>query len=134
MLALQENADTAVLFLDVVMENAHSGLGMCADVSKTQAQQHVNAHHPQNRSTRRSAREDQIIREYDINDYRLKTDMTVSRLNTSLYTALRNYRDLNRIEKNKLGLEKIVRASSKLFRHNSMNDFFHDITTAQHLL
>lgn len=26
MLALQENADTAVLFLDVVMENAHSGL------------------------------------------------------------------------------------------------------------
>ena len=125
MLALQENSDTAVLFLDVVMENVHSGLDVVTFLR----------HKLNNTLTRiilrtgqpGEAPEDRIIREYDINDYRLKTDMTVSRLNTSLYTALRNYRDLNRIEKNKLGLEKIVRASSKLFRHSSMNDFFSTI-------
>ncbi len=123
--ALQDHPDTAVLFLDVVMEDLHSGL----DVVNYLRQ---NLHNSLTRIILRTgqpgeAPEDRIIRDYDINDYRLKTDMTVSRLNTSLYTALRNYRDLCKIEKNKQGLEKIVRASAKLFRHNSMSDFFSTI-------
>lgn len=123
--ALQDHPDTAVLFLDVVMEDLHSGL----DVVNYLRQ---NLHNSLTRIILRTgqpgeAPEDRIIRDYDINDYRLKTDMTVSRINTSLYTALRNYRDLCKIEKNKQGLEKIVRASAKLFRHNSMSDFFSTI-------
>lgn len=114
--------DVAVLFLDVVMEDVQSGLDVVTYLRQTL----------KNELTRiilrtgqpGEAPEAKVIREYDINDYRLKTEMTVSRLNTSLYTALRNYRDLVKIEKNKQGLEKIVKASSKLFRHNSMNEFF----------
>lgn len=119
---LRQHEDIAVIFLDVVMEDLHSGLEVV-----TYLREVLN-----NQMTRiilrtgqpGEAPEDRIIREYDINDYRLKTDMTVSRLNTSLYTALRNYRDLIKIEKNKQGLEKIVKASARLFRHNSINDFF----------
>lgn len=123
--ALQDHPDTAVLFLDVVMEDLHSGLDvvnfMRQDLRNSLTRIILRTGQPG------EAPEDRIIRDYDINDYRLKTDMTVSRLNTSLYTALRNYRDLCKIEKNKQGLEKIVRASAKLFRHNSMNDFFSTI-------
>jgi response regulator RpfG family c-di-GMP phosphodiesterase len=53
--------------------------------------------------------------------------MTLQRLNTSLFAALRNYRDLLKIEKNRQGLEKIIKASANLFRHNSMHEFFTSI-------
>ena len=125
MSALELHTDTAVLFLDVVMEDIHSGLDVVnylrQDLRNSLTRIILRTGQPG------EAPEDRIIRDYDINDYRLKTDLTVSRLNTSLYTALRNYRDLCKIEKNKQGLEKIVRASAKLFRHNTMSDFFSTI-------
>lgn len=122
---LKENSDVAILFLDVVMEKNHSGLEVVEFLRKTL----------QNDMTRivlrtgqpGEAPEDKIIREYDINDYRLKTEMTVQRLTTTLYNALRNYRDLRKIDKHRKGLEKIIRASSNLFEHSSMDDFFNGI-------
>lgn len=123
--ALMQHPDTAIIFLDVVMERNHSGLEVVEYLRKTLC----------NNLTRivlrtgqpGEAPEDSVIREYDINDYRLKTEMTVQRLTTTLYTALRNYRDLRKIDKNRKGLEKIIKASSNLFKHNSMDDFFNGI-------
>ena len=123
--ALSTHPDTAILFLDVVMEKNHSGLEVVSYLRNTL----------KNDMTRiilrtgqpGEAPEDKIIRDYDINDYRLKTEMTVQRLTTTLYNALRNYRDLKRIDKSKKGLEKIIKASSNLFKHTSMDDFFNGI-------
>jgi len=123
--ALELHPDTAILFLDVVMEKNHSGLEVVEYLRHTL----------KNDMTRiilrtgqpGEAPEDKIIREYDINDYRLKTEMTVQRLTTTLYNALRNYRDLKKIDKSKKGLEKIIKASSNLFKHTSMDDFFNGI-------
>lgn len=120
---LKENPDIAVLFLDVVMEKHHSGLEVVDYLRNTLG----------NNMTRivlrtgqpGEAPEDKVIRDYDINDYRLKTEMTVQRLTTTLYNALRNYRDLKRIDKHRKGLEKIIQASASLFKHNSMDDFSH---------
>lgn len=125
--ALETNPDTAVLFLDVVMEENHSGLKVVEYLRKTL----------DNEITRiilrtgqpGEAPEDRIIRDYDINDYRLKTDMTVQRLHASLITALRNHRDLTKIEKSRKGLEKIIKASGNLFSHNSLDDLFTCILT-----
>lgn len=123
--SLKENPDTAVLFLDVVMEENRSGLKVVEYLRKDL----------KNEITRiilrtgqpGEAPESQIIRDYDINDYRLKTDMTLQRLNASLLTALRNYRDLTKIEKSRNGLEKIIKASGHLFTHSSMDEFFTSI-------
>ena len=123
--ALAENPDTAVLFLDVVMEENHSGLKVVEYLRKVL----------KNEITRiilrtgqpGEAPEGQVIRDYDINDYRLKTDMTLQRLNASLFTALRNYRDLTKIEKSRKGLEKIIKASGNLFTHTSIDEFFTSI-------
>lgn len=119
---LKLHPDTAVLLLDVVMENHHSGLRVVKYLRKTL----------KNEFTRiilrtgqpGEAPEEKLIRDFDINDYRLKTDMTFQRLNTSLLTALRNYRDLCNIEKKRIRLDKIVNFSSILFAHNTMEDFF----------
>jgi response regulator RpfG family c-di-GMP phosphodiesterase len=120
-IALAENPDTAIIFLDVVMEESDSGL----KVAKYLREELKNS---LTRIVLRTgqpgeAPEEEVIRIYDINDYRLKTELTVKRLHTTLYSSLRNYRDLQTLEKNKKGLEKIIRASAKLFEHNTLDDF-----------
>lgn len=122
---LAKENDIAVVFLDVVMEEHHSGLDVVEYMRNT-----LN-----NRMTRiilrtgqpGEAPEEQIIKDFDINDYRLKTEMTVKRLYTSLYSALRGYRDLHKIDKHRKGLEKIIKTSANLFKHNSLNDFLTSI-------
>ncbi len=122
---LEQHPDTAILFLDVVMESSHAGLEVV---------EHLR-HVLKNGMTRivlrtgqpGEAPEEQIIRDFDINDYRLKTELTVKRLNTTLYSALRNFRDLNKLEKHRSGLEKIIKSSARLFEHNSLKDFLTSI-------
>ena len=123
--ALRKHPDTAILFLDVVMEENRSGLMVVDYLRKT----------IKNDITRiilrtgepGEAPEDKVIRDYDINDYRLKTDLTVQRLNTSLYAALRSYRDITRLERNRRGLEKMIEASADMFKHHTMSEFLTSI-------
>ena len=123
--ALALNPDTAVLFLDVVMEENHAGLYV-VEYLRTILKNNMT------RIILRTgqpgeAPEDKVIRDYDINDYRLKTELTVQRLNTSLYAALRSYRDIMQIDRNRRGLEKMIRSSSEMFRHASMSEFLSSI-------
>jgi response regulator RpfG family c-di-GMP phosphodiesterase len=122
---LEAHPDTALIFLDVVMEKSDSGLEVVEYLRREL----------KNEMTRivlrtgqpGEAPEDRIIKDYDINDYRLKTELTVSRLNTTIYSALRNYRDLMKIERNRRGLEKIIETSAKLFENNHLNEFLTSI-------
>lgn len=117
--------DTALIFLDVVMEHNHSGLEVVEYLRKEL----------KNEMTRvvlrtgqpGEAPEESVIRDYDINDYRIKTELTVSRLNTTIYSALRNYRDLMKIERNRRGLERIIETSANLFKNNHLNEFLTSI-------
>lgn len=123
--ALLEHDDVAVLFLDVVMETDHAGLEVVKYL-RDELGNHMT------RIILRTgqpgeAPEEEVIKKYDINDYRLKTELTVKRLHTTLYAALRNYRDLMQLDSNKKGLEKIIRASSRLFEHNTLNEFLETI-------
>lgn len=121
----QANPDIAILFLDVVMESNHSGL----HVVKTLREDFENNIIRIILRTGQpgQAPEDEVIKKYDINDYRLKTELTMKRLNTTLYTALRNYRDLINIENHRKGLQQIIETSARLFRHNTLNDFLKSI-------
>lgn len=122
---LAENPDTALIFLDVVMEHAKSGLEVVEHLREVL----------KNKMTRivlrtgqpGEAPEDKVIREYDINDYRIKTELTVGRLHTTLYAALRSYRDLMQIERHRRGLERIIETSANLFQHNHLNEFLTSI-------
>lgn len=122
---LEEHPDTAILFQDVVMESKDSGLKIVDYLRKNLS----------NFITRiilrtgqpGEAPEDRIVIDYDINDYRLKTEMTHQRMITSVYEALRSYRDIVRLEKNRLGLQKIISASSDLFRYSKIKDFYTEV-------
>lgn len=119
------NPDIAILFLDVVMEENHSGLRVIKVLREELKNNLI-------RIILRTgepgqAPEDEIIKKYDINDYRLKTELTIKRFNTTIYSALRNYRDLMNIENHRLGIQKIMEASARLFRRNSFNEFLTSI-------
>ena len=123
--ALATHHDAALIFLDVVMETDQAGLEVVRYIREEL--KNLSIRIILRTGQPGEAPEEDIIRLYDINDYRLKTELTVKRLNTTLYTALRNYRDLKALEIHKKSLEKIIKASAHLFEHNSLNEFLDTI-------
>jgi response regulator RpfG family c-di-GMP phosphodiesterase len=118
---VSQQPDIALAIIDVVMETQHAGL----ELVKTIRQQ------LQNRSMRLILRtgqpgeapEEHVIRDYDINDYKNKTEVTAIKLKTMLYAGLRSYRDLCIIEHHKTGLEKIIGCTTSFLQCSSLKEF-----------
>lgn len=123
--ALDEHSDIALVLLDVVMGENDAGLKVVDYIRNTLKNMFIRIILRTGQPGQ--APEEGIIVDYDINDYLLKTDITVQRLFTSLYQAFRSYRDMQYIEKNRRGLEKIIRSSSKMFLQESIQEFFNCI-------
>jgi len=70
-----------------------------------------------------------VIIEYDINDYKTKEELTSNRLFSTVTSALRSYRDMTVIEKNRKGLEMIIHASSSLLKLTSLKQFTAGVLT-----
>ena len=66
------------------------------------------------------APERRVIVQYDINDYKAKTELTADKLFTSLTAALRSYQQLERMVQTRRGLEIIIDAASTLYDFKSM--------------
>ena len=75
------------------------------------------------------APEKKVIIAYDINDYKTKEELTSNRLFSTVTSALRSYRDMTVIEKNRLGLEMIINASSSLLKLTSLKQFTAGVLT-----
>jgi hypothetical protein len=64
-----------------------------------------------------------VIDNYDINDYKEKTELTSKKLYTTVISSLRAYRDMEIIDHNRKALEKIVNASKTIFKLSSFYSF-----------
>ena len=118
---LAREADIALVLLDVVMENERAGLDVVEYVRDELKNPFV-------RIVLRTgqpgqAPELEVIRRYDINDYKNKTELTRTRLFTTVYTGLATYRDLVALDANRRGLEKVIEASAHIFELRSMDRF-----------
>ncbi len=122
---LQDNLDIAVAMIDVVMESEHAGLDLVRYIR----------HELNNRLIRivlrtgqpGQAPERSVIRDYDINDYKEKSELSSQKLYSTVFTSLRSYRDLLALEQNRQGLEQVIKASGKIFRMNGMNGFIQGV-------
>lgn len=126
---IKKDSDFALIFLDVVMETDTAGL----DFAKWLREIHGNKF---TRIVLRTgqpgqAPEEDVIMEYDINDYKQKTELDRRKLFTTVVTSLRAYRDLNTIEKSRQyehkfrgGLEQVIDATSDLLKQTSLQSFF----------
>ncbi len=61
-----------------------------------------------------------VIVEYDINDYKEKTELTLEKMLVTLISALRSYHFITTIENNRRGLKRIIEASGDIFERQSL--------------
>lgn len=118
---LQQEAPFAVAVIDVVMESDTAGLDLVRYIREELADAQV-------RLILRTgqpgyAPEISTIQNYDINDYRTKSELTQSRLFTSLTIAVRSYSQLCQLEAGRVGLEQILDATRELSRPSGLQQF-----------
>ena len=94
---IEENPQVAVMFLDVVMETENEGLDVTKYIREELKNKYVRIILRTGQPG--SAPEHEVVANYDINDYREKSDLTSQKLITSLTSSLRAYSDLRTIEK-----------------------------------
>lgn len=101
---LHSHSDIAVILLDVVMEDDNAGLSLVSFIRKelgnTMVRIIIRTGAPG------QAPEEAVMMDYDINDYREKTELTTQRLRTAVITALRSFRDLSIIDTLNLEIEE----------------------------
>lgn len=118
---LQEHSDVALMLLDVVMETDHAGLDL-ARWTRDNLENHfvrivLRTGQPGH------APEQRVTTEYDINDYKEKTDLTTHKLTATVRVALRGYRDIMMIERARDGLERVIQASTCIFSRQKSTEF-----------
>jgi response regulator RpfG family c-di-GMP phosphodiesterase len=125
---LAREQDIALVFLDVVMEREDSGL----EVARWMRQELDNQF---TRIVLRTgqpgqAPEERVIVDYDINDYKEKTELDRTKLFTTTFAALRAYRDIMKVEDARRvqltyreGLERVIAASAHIFQQRNLRDF-----------
>ncbi|MFW5487831.1 MAG: DUF3369 domain-containing protein [Desulfovibrio sp.] len=123
----KNNDDIAVVLLDVVMESNIAGLELAEKIRGE-------LNNPFVRIILRTgqpgqAPERSVIHNYDINDYKEKSELTAQKLYSSVFTALRSYRDMRVIERNRQGLETIINASGDLFKIHSLRKLASGVLT-----
>lgn len=118
---LSNEHDIAVILLDVVMEQEDAGLNLVNYVRKNLGLNDV-------RIILRTgqpgyAPEIDAIRDYDINDYKTKSELTRTKLYTTVTSAIRSYEQICSITANQRGLELIVNASTELMSQKGLQNF-----------
>ncbi len=124
---LRREQDVAVILLDVVMESENAGLKLVHIIREELGLQET-------RIVLRTgqpgyAPEIQAIRDYDINDYKTKSELTHTRLYTTLTVAIRSYDQIRAINANRRGLDMIVRASGELMELRGIQGFAAGVIT-----
>lgn len=119
------NPDTAIILLDVVMETYDAGLQLVRYVREDLKNAFVRIILRTGQPGR--VPEKDIVIDFDVNGYNEKTELTVQKLYTTVITALRSYRDLQILEQRRYRLEQINKASTYLFKHQSIKEFANEL-------
>src|SRR5918911_214352 len=124
---MAEHRDVAAVLLDVIMETDAAGLDLVEfirnEIKNETVRIILRTGQPGQAPERR------VIVDYDINDYKAKTELTADKLFTTLTAALRAYQQLQRMVETRRGLEIIVEAASTLFDFRSMQRLAEGVLT-----
>ncbi len=118
---LKQEQEIAVILLDVVMESDDAGLKAVMQIRDelqlTDLRIILRTGQPG------YAPEEQVVMQYDINDYRTKTELTRNKLLTSVFSAIRSYSQLVEVRKSKNFLDKLNRLNTKLISLSAHSEF-----------
>lgn len=122
---LRENPDASVILLDIIMDKEDSGLRLVETIRNELNNKKI-------RIILRTgqpgiAPEQEIIENYEINDYKTKEELIERKLLTSVISSLRSYDDLQELENNKIGLEKILESSNIILKEKKLAMFMYKV-------
>lgn len=116
---LRDTPDVALVLLDVVMETEYAGLTLARQIRGELDNHLVRIVLRTGQSGQ--AMEQSVIVDYDVNDYRTKTDLTTQKLFTTVISSLRSYDSMQEAARNhdalKVSLANIRSLESALERH-----------------
>lgn len=121
------HGDIAAVLLDVIMETDVAGLELVEYIRNELKNETVRIILRTGQPGQ--APERRVIVQYDINDYKAKTELTADKLFTSLTAALRSYQQLERMVQTRRGLEIIIDAASTLYDFKSMQRLAEGVLT-----
>ncbi|PZA11360.1 histidine kinase [Rhodopseudomonas palustris] len=124
---MRANPDIAAVLLDVIMETDAAGLDLVEFIRNELKNETVRIILRTGQPGQ--APERRVIVDYDINDYKAKTELTADKLFTSLTAALRSYQQLERMVQTRRGLEIIIDAASTLYDFKSMQRLAEGVLT-----
>ncbi|MDE3270870.1 DUF3369 domain-containing protein [Pseudoalteromonas sp. G4] len=124
---LEQHNDIAVILLDVVMETDDAGLKLVNYIRNT-------LQNTQTRIVLRTgqagmAPESEVIKNYDIDGYKAKTEITLESLTHLFYVALRSYRDISRLGNYKNALKALLNSVLKVDKLNDLEAFSSNLLT-----
>jgi response regulator RpfG family c-di-GMP phosphodiesterase len=124
---LDAHPDIAVALVDVVMESDDAGLKLVDHIRNERG----------NTIMRLVIRTGQpgmapelfVIDNYDIDDYRDKTELTAQKLYATVRLALKSFRDLQTIELNRAGLSRILAVTPDLYNlhRDKLEEYFQGV-------
>ena len=122
-----KEADIAVILLDVVMETEQAGLELVGYI-RDELKWH------DSRIILRTgqpgyAPEEDAIRDYDINDYKTKNELTRKKLLTALTAAIRSYDQIRTIDASRRGLHQIILSSGSFSVEDGIQRFAAGVIT-----
>jgi response regulator RpfG family c-di-GMP phosphodiesterase len=126
-LILAEHQDIALALIDVVMETDDAGLKLVEhirnELNMSLIRLIIRTGQPG------IAPERYIIDNFDIDDYKDKTELTMDKLYTTVRSGIKSYRELKAIDLNRIGLRKVIDAAPEVYRisKTSLSDFFDGI-------
>ncbi|MEQ8392360.1 MAG: EAL domain-containing protein [Thalassospira sp.] len=123
---LKANPNIAVIMLDVVMEEPDTGLKL---VGKIREQGYSDPRIILRTGYSGQAPEDEVIKNYDINDYRTKDELNRTRLITSLTTAIRSFDHIRSLSDTRAGLEMVIESTQRLYSNKNLALFAEGVLT-----
>jgi len=110
---LERHPDIAVILLDVVMESERAGLDLVKhirEVAKNSLVRIILRTGQPGQAPERS-----VMVEYDINDYKEKTELTAAKLFTAVMSSVRNFKQIYAMGHSRAGLEAMGHLNREMF-------------------
>jgi len=118
---LQKDDSFCMAFVDVVMETDHAGLELVEWIRKDHKNQAIRLILRTGQAG--TAPEAKVIRDFDINDYKEKTDFTANKMITTVYASIRAYRDIMTIQRSLDAFKILIEATHDLLKINQLRPF-----------
>ena len=110
---LANNLDLAMILLDVVMEKDDAGLEVVNYIRSSLRNEFIQIIIRTGQPGK--CPETLVILNYEINDYKTKTELTKPKLLTAVVTALRTFSEIKKLDSTKAEMERLAQENAKLY-------------------